>query len=332
MANFVRLSAVITSVLTSDAAIDLDDISSFPVDDGMCTIYVDTSLREDSLENRVFNTLMTSPQFNCLAFHYAIGAGNIPQILHRAFQTMAILKTVGFVQLRMSATEAQDIFQVLGSNIPKLHQIFLQDIIYTNDIVNILTCFLRESSLRCFQLTCTHQEGTVGLSEDMFTSICDALCESENLKNMALLGSPVEDTHTERALKYFANSLVKPSPMKLVHIIPTEATGAFTMERVCHALLCTPALRNSNVCFRRSELPQGQQKLELIRECWWKNVLPQDFSLNIWPLLLAKAGRWKKETSHSPLDILFFLTREKNDLLLQNVRRRRIRRRCQFTK
>jgi hypothetical protein len=43
--------------------------------------------------------------------------------------------------------------------------------------------------------------------------------------------------------------------------------------------------------------------------------------LNLLPLILQKADRWKFDTGHSHLDILFFLLKEKNPILLQNVRR-----------
>lgn len=58
----------------------------------------------------------------------------------------------------------------------------------------------------------------------------------------------------------------------------------------------------------------------------WKMLLPKNFPLALWPYFLAKTNTWNGYTSHTPLDALFFLTREQ----LQNVRRRKIRKRKRF--
>jgi hypothetical protein len=40
--------------------------------------------------------------------------------------------------------------------------------------------------------------------------------------------------------------------------------------------------------------------------------LPQSIPLNLWQRFFAKANCLKKETHHIPLDILFFLVRERS--------------------
>ena len=67
------------------------------------------------------------------------------------------------------------------------------------------------------------------------------------------------------------------------------------------------------------------------RNPWWKRLLAMDdLPLSLWSLFLEKADTWKCDASHSHLDVLYFLLREKNTLLLQNVRRRRIRKRKRY--
>jgi hypothetical protein len=47
--------------------------------------------------------------------------------------------------------------------------------------------------------------------------------------------------------------------------------------------------------------------------------LPRDdIPLTLWPCILKDADDWTKEDSHSHLDILNFLVKEKNSILLQN--------------
>ena len=48
----------------------------------------------------------------------------------------------------------------------------------------------------------------------MFTSICDALCESDCLEGVTVCGTSVEDTQTERAVDYFAEALVNENKNK----------------------------------------------------------------------------------------------------------------------
>ena len=208
---FARLSEIINFAFYNGIALDtLDDIFSvLEHAEDVNGIYVDTTLEEDSLENRVVNTLMSSPQIRCLILSNIVGAQNIPQILRRAIQNMPSLNTVRFKGLRISTTEAQDIFNVMEGNASKLKMLILEDTNYNNSVVNVLCRYLRESSLRRFTLIHTGKEGTVRLSEAMFYSICDALCHNECLKEVVLNGCPLEDTHTEKAVEYFAKALVK---------------------------------------------------------------------------------------------------------------------------
>jgi hypothetical protein len=70
-------------------------------------------------------------------------------------------------------------------------------------------------------------------------------------------------------------------------------------------------------------------------------LLPQDIPLRLWPLILEDANKWTTKAkrgwsvkeSHSPLDAVYFSVKEKCDVLLQNVhRRRRTRKRKRFLK
>jgi len=73
----------------------------------------------------------------------------------------------------------------------------------------------------------------------------------------------------------------------------------------------------------------------------WNRLLPQYIPLRLWPFILVDANKWTAKAkqgwsvkeSHSPLDAVYFLlVKEKCDVLLLNVRRRRIRKHKQFLK
>ena len=63
---------------------------------------------------------------------------------------MPNLDSISLIGLRMSATEAQDIFNVHQG---KLRLLILEDIIDSESVVIVLTRFLRELSLRELALT-----------------------------------------------------------------------------------------------------------------------------------------------------------------------------------
>lgn len=98
---------------------------------------------------------------------------------------------------------------------------------------------------------------------------------------------------------------------------------------VWNALLLTLPVQNFDLVFHRLE-NSSVAFLALNRNAPWKPLLSRNVSLALWPLILAKANTWTKEHSHGPLDALFFLLREKNDVLFQNVRRRKIRKRKRY--
>jgi hypothetical protein len=100
-------------------------------------------------------------------------------------------------------------------------------------------------------------------------------------------------------------------------------------ELLCSSLVRTEAALNFEVCFHREEGAE-QSKLFLNRDAPWKSLLSDNIPLSLWPLILARTNVLTEEDSRRPLDIIHFLTKEKNDVLLQNVRRRRIRKRKRF--
>lgn len=66
------------------------------------------------------------------------------------------------------------------------------------------------------------------------------------------------------------------------------------------------------------------------RPSWWKMTLPLNIPLNLWSYVLKNADSYIGSVTHSSLDILYLLVKEKCDVLLQNARKRRIRKRKRY--
>ena len=98
-------------------------------------------------------------------------------------------------------------------------------------------------------------------------------------------------------------------------------------------LVPSVGIQRFKICCFRSESSESTT-LVIRRNHWWKRLMAMDHQfdgrLSLWPHILKKADTWKRETSHSHLDVLYHLLKEKHTVVLQNVRRRRIRKRKRY--
>lgn len=137
----------------------------------------------------------------------------------------------------------------------------------------------------------------------------------------------MDDSHADKAAEFLADTVLSfPSLQNLY--ISKGRYGELPAEHVFQVLKQqTEEVKESDFRFRRNVLRTRARGMmssmifRIKRECWWKDILSQEISMNLWPLVLEKAGKSKMETSHSHLDILNFLVREKNGILLQNIHR-----------
>lgn len=91
-------------------------------------------------------------------------------------------------------------------------------------------------------------------------------------------------------------------------------------------------LKNFDLFFRRyyNDDYKGRWWTKLERSTPFNQVLPLGILLGLWPWTLARANKTTLFDSHSSLDFVFFLLKEKNDVFFQNIRLRLIRKRKQF--
>jgi hypothetical protein len=273
---------------------------------------------------------MASPRIKQILIPRYVQASNLPAVLHRVAPKMTIFKRLTFGGFDMSAPQAEEAFGVLlRSSSDLLIAVLLDD--YNEDEVNALAHFIRESSSLVFLFLFFGDGQSERLSETSFRSLCDAVSESSSLHALTLLTLPVHELIVDRASESLAQTFVNSKSVKIIRLNENK-TGGLTTDRILHALLRTTAGKDFEVCFRKSTAinSAGHVSLNKKRTNPFKHLLPQNIPLGLWPRVLAKADNWDKEDSHSSLDFLFFLMREKNDVLLQNVRRRRIRKRKRF--
>ena len=160
------------------------------------------------------------------------------------------------------------------------------------------------------------------------------------MKTLTLGDLRVRGHRTDKIHKILADLICENSTSSIKKIeveCPDDAStfspGDFSVQLLSRALGQTPAIRNLDISFRTSySNDDGYDSLILNRHPWWKRHLGDMDTLptKLLPLVLEKADTWKCDTSHSHLDVLFFLLKEKNPILLQNVRRRRIRKRKRY--
>jgi len=168
------------------------------------------------------------------------------------------------------------------------------------------------------------------LSETAFETLCNAMSKCSSLHTLGLEDCPVQEEHLEKAAKTLAIAIEQSTSWERLVLHPTNNCASF-MGLVHHALLCTKSVKNFDLCCQQFDDDEGvSTNLEMCRVIPWKRVLSQNIQLELWPWILAKTSNCYEDASHTSLDALFFLMREKNDVLLQNVRKHCIRKRKQF--
>lgn len=135
----------------------------------------------------------------------------------------------------------------------------------------------------------------------------------------------VQGGNIGRVYEVLADTIVRSSSIIRV-LINSDEPDTISHLVLSRALCHHPAIQASDVTF----CAEGHE-LWFARTPWWLRLMAlDDMSLNLWPYILEKADTWRSSTSHSHLNVLYYLMREKNAVLLQNVRRRRIRKRKRF--
>lgn len=298
---------------------------------------------DDAADKRVFDVLVSHPHITMINL---FDEERLPGLLSRALPRMTNLRAVSisWSGIQVSTLQANRIFNVFKQCIPSGRPMRLVfDLAGLNEsAVNSSCKFIRESTqIESLSLGMADSESST-LSATLFDSFCLAVgeCSSPGFFLMDVQDTLIEQGDSERAAESLAHAIVKNETLSLL-LLGDGQNGAPTADQIGKALLQTPAVKNFDLCyhveatsycadtFRMAILRNNSPYRKLAIP--WKPLLALDLPLSLWPLVLEKANLWKKQqASHSALDALFFLMKEKCDVLLQNVHRRRIRKRKRF--
>jgi hypothetical protein len=287
---------------------------------------------ESDLENRVLQDIVQKDKMHMLAIIESVDAAKVPGILDQIQQNLHTLYLDG---IPMTGSQADVIFQQMDNNcLADLTVHFRKD--YCQGFVRALVGFIKNSS-SVDTLMLTRHTANDWVTEETFQSLCTAILSSSvntlNLDRLRVRGHGAYKIH-----KILAKLIENSTSISKIEVEPFDASstflpGDFSVQLLSHALCQTPAIRNLDISFIASySNGDGDDALIVNRHPWWKRHLGDmdTVPLKLLPLVLEKADKWKCDTSHSHLDVLFFLLKEKNPILLQNVRRRRIRKRKRY--
>ena len=297
-------------------------------------------LYRDEVDRKLVDVLLSHCDIKMIFIISGRSAESLPMFLDVALPKMQNVTEIFWELSRMSAAEATRVFSVIQKGIPSgqlcLHLRLRNDSEEGTYPVSAFCDFIRASTqLKRFYLGDEIEDGE-GLSEEMFDSLCQAVgeCPSPLFSVLALDYVVLKRQAPERAAKSLANAIFKNKHLSHLQLFRVNVSDGFFRQ----SLLRTPAVKNFDLSFQAGPSITGNSLiLDIFRSdsphpdasIPWKQVLPLDLPLNVWPLVLEEANKWN-QTSHSSLDAVFLLLKEKSNVLLQNIHRRRIRKRKRF--
>jgi hypothetical protein len=135
------------------------------------------------------------------------------------------------------------------------------------------------------------------LSRAAFTSLFDGVAES-TLQKLTLVQGVVQFLYFDTDIESLARMIAQSSLEEVTLVYPP----------IWSALLRTEHVKNLD--FVLSRIGNDATRLRINRE--WKPLLSANTPMGLWPRILEKAHA---ETCHGPADIIFYLLREKPDLV-----------------
>lgn len=296
--------------------------SVLAANEGWKNLLLDIPLVRDGFEDRVIDALASAQQIGGLYSLEAFQGKDMQYLLQRAHPHASCLCHIAVIGTPLSTLEADSIFTLLqcSTRLQVLTIYLAQN--YSEGVLDALQGFLRNSaSLRSLEVG--WHSSTI--PEQRFKCVCEAVESSVSIKTLDILGNRLSGSKSaEETASFLARTLANSTSLREFQLTRTQDTSFLPADTIEKALLKTPAVRNLDLLFRTKSGEQGKTRISLTRVWPWKRVLPLNIPLNLWPRILSNADQWNKQTSHTSFDALFYLLKEKNDVLLQNVRKRRI--------
>lgn len=339
VAEFSSIIAEVHEQMEGNDDVDDDDLQAMAADaltSGVDEEYsfglvLDERANAGSIEDRVFKATITNKRLKGLCIAPPANASCAEEMLCKA---LALVPNIDQICIGMAVTEAEAerILSAILRMYPTLGNLIIFLGSCGDGIANPLRKYLRQStSLDFVQLHwgkfCSpHDTGNpLSLSEGSMKSICAGISESTSVEGISIEPPTTDDTSVVLA-ETLARTFSESSCLKEVF---SNSHHRHFIDLIRSSLLQTEAVRKFDLCFLREE-KAGRIKLFLGRNTPWKPILSKNVPLALWPLILGRTKDLAPDNSHRIEDVLYFLIKEKNDVLFQNVRRRRIRKRKRF--
>lgn len=261
----------------------------------------------NTFQQQVFAALMSSNYFRALVLYRGPAQETI-QFLREALRVGRRIERITFQTFEMTVDQATGMFNALHASqriswlhfILKEHNAELQ-----HAFVVALSYFIRNSSsLETVRINGFARDNVV-LREESFNLVCTALSASQSVFKVVFDGHLVDHDALASCSTSLARALARSGSIRKVRISPAELGNRMMLHFQEVDLVNS---EQSRLSFHVIEESDEGTSLKIHDGCWWiDDALPNDIPLNLWPYVLSKADT----CSHSHLDILLFLTKEK---------------------
>ena len=284
-------------------------------------------LHDDDFTRKVFRGIITSSNTRHLIIRQT-ATPSLASFINRSLPEPIEIESLSFLNV-MSSLKA-DVEQLLATLNEKIHVQKVALLTWDNEQENgagsAFSQYLqRSTSLN--QVILYFQCNQSGLSESFLTSIFNGIGASASLTKVSIISSSfgVVDGDTNRVTKCLVDAVVASSCIQKIILVNPIADCPFAFDRIQSELNRSRAFQESELTYTCKSVGTDYKMLSLIRKCWWKDVLPLDIPLALWPRVLAKSGHQSRGNdtishAHTPTDIMYFFVKEKCDTLFQCVR------------
>lgn len=170
-----------------------------------------------------------------------------------------------------------------------------------------------------------HRE-QVPVPNHAIAALFNAMAQSASLQHVMMRGEPAFG-NVDLVAKSLTSAVTRSVTIETVESVLSRQ---YIHRVYLDALFHTQAVRGLDLCYRKTQETLVTLVVSLNRRLPWKPLLSQNIQPALWPRILAMSILLKEETSHSPVDALYLLIKEKSDVLLQNVHRRKIQKRKRY--
>lgn len=307
-----HVEAIVSSVLSINSNADI--------------IYANAKV--DEFGERYLAELISRPQIISFMVFPLLKTRHVSGILRRCVipktKSKRMFEVRFDVTFSMTVNQAQEIFSTLCGTSCQLF-LGITWLSRNNDVMDSFCRFVQHgaSSIRGLMIYwLPNRQGHLSeSSERQFSAFCNSLSQNRRLRYLVLQNIPVQEALLERAAQDLSNAITTSSSIKVVSISDEQGDAQHMVDKMQQSLLQSAPINSFDLFFqKRFDQKESTWELHFGKRSKFKQLLPKNVPLGLWPLILARANSYHHYDSHSSLDLLYYLIKEKHDVLLLNVR------------